>query len=96
MINEAINMPVQGTAADGLKLAMARVHEELKRFGGSAFIIASLHDELLVECDEADGEQVLKIVEDAMVDTMDELVNAEEPVVPIAVEGLVTKIWGKG
>src|SRR5829696_344569 len=55
--NEAINAPVQGTAADGLKMAMAEVHNRLRKFEGTAFIVATIHDELLVECNEADGDR---------------------------------------
>jgi DNA polymerase-1 len=95
VINEAINMPIQGTAADGLKMAMARVHERLRKFDGTAFIIATIHDELLIECDEGDAVEILGIVEEAMVEAMDELVNADEPKVPIKVEGQATKIWSK-
>jgi DNA polymerase I len=91
--NEAINAPVQGTAADGLKMAMAEVYKRLRRFNGTAFIVATIHDELLIECDEADGPEVLEIVQEAMVETMDALVNSEEPHVPIKVEGAVTKVW---
>lgn len=93
--NEAINAPVQGTAADGLKIAMAEVYKRLRRFNGTAFIVATIHDELLIECDEANGPEVLEIVKKAMVETMDALVNAEEPHVPIKVEGAVTKVWTK-
>src|SRR5215207_6080235 len=95
--NEAINAPVQGTAADGLKAAMALVHERLRdEFGGSAYIIATIHDELLVECDEADGDAVLELVESAMLEAMDAIVNAEGDPVLIEVEGAITKTWTKG
>src|SRR5215212_3484567 len=94
--NEAINAPIQGTAADGLKMAMAEVHKRLRKFEGTAFIVATIHDELLVACNEADGPEVLEIVQEAMVQTMDTLINAEEPHVPIEVEGTVTKAWSKG
>jgi DNA polymerase I len=93
--NEAINAPIQGAAADALKMAMAEVHRRLRKFNGAAFIIAAIHDELLVECDEADGDEVLEIVQEAMVSTMHALVNEHEPHVPITVEGLVTKVWSK-
>jgi DNA polymerase-1 len=95
VINEAINMPVQGAAADGLKIAMAEVHKHLRKFEGSAFIVATIHDELLIECDEGDADEILGIVEEAMVEAMDELINKDEPKVPIKVEGRVTKIWTK-
>ena len=75
---------------------MARLHERLRRFGGSAFIAASLHDEILVECDEEDGEEILRLVEETMVEAMDELVNGSGPHVPIKVDGRVTKVWTKG
>jgi DNA polymerase-1 len=93
--NEAINAPVQGLAADGLKAAMALVYRRLRKFNGTAFIIASIHDELLVECDEADGEEVAKIVKEAMLEAMDGIVNAEGDPVPIEVSGGVTKVWTK-
>jgi DNA polymerase-1 len=91
--NEAINAPVQGTAADGLKAAMAEVHKRLRKFDGSAFIVATIHDELLIECEEKDAREVLEIAKGVMVDIMDGLVNATEPTVPIAVEGTVTTVW---
>jgi DNA polymerase I-like protein with 3'-5' exonuclease and polymerase domains len=90
--NEAINAPVQGTAADGLKAAMALVHERLPN---GAFIAASLHDELLIECDEANGTEALEIVSETMVEAMNGIVNTEGPHVPITVEGAVTKTWTK-
>ena len=95
--NEAINapVPVQRTAADGLKMAMAEDHKRLRKFNGTAFIVATIHDELLIECDEADGPAVLEIVQVAMVETMDALVDAEEPYVPIKVTGEMTKVWTK-
>jgi len=94
--NEAINAPIQGTAADGMKLAMARVYERLRKFNGTAFIIAALHDEILVECDEADAPEIEKIVKSAMIEAMNELVNAEEPHVKLKVSGGVSKVWTKG
>jgi DNA polymerase-1 len=93
--NEAINAPIQGTAADGLKMAMARVHDGLRKFNGSAFIIAVVHDELLVECNEADAKEVEEIVKSAMIEAMDEIVNANDPKVPIEVEGVGKREWVK-
>ena len=58
--------------------------------------MATIHDELLVECNEPDGPEVLEMVQEAMVESMDSLINAEEPHVPIEVEGTVTKVWSKG
>ena len=53
----AINMPIQGSAADIMKLAMIRVHAALKQGIPSARLLLQVHDELLIECqtDEADA-----------------------------------------
>jgi len=93
--NEAINAPVQGSAADGLKAAMTLVYERLRKFDGSAFIVATIHDELLIECDEADAEEIEDLVKEAMLEAMNEIVNAEGKPVPILVMGSVTKVWAK-
>jgi DNA polymerase I-like protein with 3'-5' exonuclease and polymerase domains len=95
--NEAINQPVQGTASDGLKMAMARVYHALKnRFGESAYIVGTFHDELLIECDEADAQAVLETAKEAMIGAMDELLNTEEPKVRIEVDAVVSGAWAKG
>ena len=93
--NEALNAPIQGSAADGLKLAMSLVYRRLMRFDGTAFIIGTFHDELLVECDEVDAKEVLEIVKTSMLEAMDGLVNAGELNVPIEVTGGITKSWSK-
>ena len=46
---EAINMPIQGTASDIVKIAMLKVDEEFKREGIEAKLLMQVHDELLVE-----------------------------------------------
>jgi DNA polymerase-1 len=93
--NEAKNAPIQGSAADGLKLAMAAVYRRLKKFNGTAFIVASLHDELLIECDEADAEEILSLTIETMVEAMDTFVNAEGRSVPIKVSGNISEVWTK-
>jgi DNA polymerase-1 len=52
----AVNMPIQGSAADLMKLAMIRVHGALKGSVPSARLLLQVHDELLVEAPEADAE----------------------------------------
>jgi len=54
----AINTPIQGSAADLMKLAMIRVHAALKRQHPSARLLLQVHDELLLECPAADAEAV--------------------------------------
>lgn len=93
--NEAINAPVQGTSADVLKRAMTLVYYRLKDFD-DAYIVVSIHDELLVECNEGDAEAVKEILEGAMLEAADEIVNASEPRVKIEVEAKVSKGWAKG
>ena len=58
----ALNTPIQGTAADIIKLAMLRVEETLERSGLEAKLILQIHDELIVECPEAEAEQVAALL----------------------------------
>ena len=54
----ALNMPIQGTAADVIKLAMLRVDAALRREVPSARLVLQVHDELIVECPEEDADTV--------------------------------------
>ena len=58
----ALNMPIQGTAADVMKLAMIRVSDRLKAEGLQAKLILQVHDELIVECPEEEQETVKKLL----------------------------------
>ncbi len=58
----ARNAPIQGTAADIIKLAMIRVFEKLKAEVPTASLILQVHDELIVECEEKDAETVCEIL----------------------------------
>ena len=58
----ALNMPIQGTAADVIKLAMVRVYEALKREHLAARLIMQVHDELIVECPESEAETVAALL----------------------------------
>jgi DNA polymerase-1 len=62
----ARNMPIQGTAADVMKLAMIRVHARLKRELPEARLLLQVHDELIVECPEAQGETAAAILREEM------------------------------
>jgi DNA polymerase I len=92
--NEAINAPIQGTAADVLKLAMARLYKRLKAFE-EAFMVASIHDELLVECAEGDAEAVAGVLEHGILEAANEILNADEPKVKIEVNTIISKVWTK-
>ena len=82
----AMNAPIQGTAADIMKLAMLRVDAALKREGLDARIVMQVHDELVIE------------VKDSEIDSCRELVrremeNAAELSVPLTVDVTVGKNW---
>lgn len=62
----AMNTPVQGTAADIIKLAMVRVDEALRREGLKSRLILQVHDELLLECPPEEVEKAGKLLKDAM------------------------------
>jgi len=63
---EAINMPIQGTASDIVKIAMLRVDEEFKREGIKALLLMQVHDELLVEASAETAEHVAGILKREM------------------------------
>lgn len=62
----AMNTPVQGTAADIIKLAMVRVHQALKREGLKARLILQVHDELLIEAPREEAARVEAILKECM------------------------------
>ena len=62
----AMNMPVQGTAADIIKAAMVRVHQELKEHFPAARLILQVHDELLVETPKEQAQDVAALLKNAM------------------------------
>ena len=62
----ARNMPIQGTAADIIKIAMIRVYNKLKEKNLSAKLIMQVHDELIVEAPENEAELVSKILKEEM------------------------------
>jgi DNA polymerase-1 len=63
---EAINMPIQGTASDIVKIAMLKVDEEFKREGIDAKLLMQVHDELLVEAAAGAAERVAEILKREM------------------------------
>ena len=82
----ALNMPIQGTAADIMKLAMLRVYDRLRRENLQARLIMQVHDELIVECPEAEQEAVEKLLRQEM-----EQVTALA--VPLTAEAHSGKYW---
>ncbi|MGI5932457.1 MAG: DNA polymerase I [Eubacterium sp.] len=62
----AMNSPIQGTAADIIKIAMIRVHDRLEREGLQSKLILQVHDELLIEAEQTEVDAVKKILEEEM------------------------------
>ena len=62
----ALNMPIQGTAADIMKLAMVAVEKRLKRELPEAKLVLQVHDELIVECPEGQAAAAAKLLEEEM------------------------------
>ena len=62
----AMNMPIQGTAADVIKLAMVRVHEALQREGLQAKLILQIHDELIIDAPFEEVARVEKLLAECM------------------------------
>ena len=84
----ALNMPVQGTAADIIKLAMVNVHRRLKADGLKARLILQVHDELIVECPGEEAEQVRQIL-------TEEMENAAQLSVPLLADAHIGHSWAE-
>jgi DNA polymerase I len=83
---EAINMPIQGTASDIVKIAMLHVSEEFKRANISAQLLMQVHDELLVEAPAGESKQVAGILKR-------EMESAVELDVPLVVDVGIGDNW---
>ena len=91
---EAINMPIQGTAADIIKIAMIDLSQALKQGGYAARIIMQVHDELVLEVPEAELDRVTPLV----VETMEAAFTLDAPLVADANVGpnwAEMRRWGK-
>ncbi len=63
---QAINMPIQGTAADMIKIAMIRIDEEIRHRGLRSMMILQVHDELVFEVPGSEMETIRTLVADRM------------------------------
>ncbi|MBR0062660.1 MAG: DNA polymerase I, partial [Oscillospiraceae bacterium] len=82
----AMNTPVQGTAADIIKLAMIKVHDRLAEEKLDAKLILQVHDELIAEAREDCAERVAQII-------TEEMEHAAELRVPLTVDAKIGKTW---
>ena len=73
----AMNAPIQGTAADIIKIAMIRVNERLKREGMNSRLLLQVHDELLIEAPLEEVEHAQEILEEEMTHAADLKVKLE-------------------
>ena len=67
----ALNTPIQGTAADIIKIAMIKTYEKLKEEGLDAKIILQIHDEIIIESSEEDKEKAHDILKECMENAAD-------------------------
>ena len=84
----AINTPIQGTAADIIKIAMLKVAKKLKEAGVKSRVLLQVHDELVLEVPKEEKDQVAEIVKT----TMEQAVPLEVPLVADVATG---ENWAK-
>jgi len=84
----AVNMPVQGTAADIIKIAMNRIDAELETRRLKSRMILQVHDELIFECPATELDEVRRLALDIMPRSL-------EMKVPLKVDTKVGKNWGE-
>jgi DNA polymerase-1 len=84
---EAINMPIQGTAADIIKVAMIRINEEMKARGLASRMILQVHDELIFECPPNEIEAIRELAPRLMGASI-------ELKVPLKVDVKQGRTWG--
>lgn len=84
----ALNMPIQGTAADIIKLAMVNVYDRLKAEGLKSKLILQVHDELICECPEDEAETVANILRE-------EMSGAAQLSVPLTVDAKIGHSWAE-
>ena len=82
----AMNTPIQGTAADIIKIAMVSVHRELKNAGLKAKLILQVHDELIIEAPKNEEQKAMAILEKCMTE-------AAELSVPLMAEAATGESW---
>ena len=82
----AMNSPIQGTAADIIKIAMIRVNERLHKENMKSSLILQIHDELLIETHKDEIEQVKQIL-------VEEMMHAADLKVPLSVSVSVGDTW---
>jgi DNA polymerase-1 len=88
---QGANMPIQGTNADITKMAMIRIHEDLRDYGFRARIVLQVHDEIVLLAHKSSVETIKPIVTTAMVESGQVLL----PDIPVVVDAYVSEYWAK-
>ncbi|HNC88529.1 MAG TPA: DNA polymerase I [Anaerolineales bacterium] len=85
---EAINAPIQGTAADIMKLAMLKIPSALQAAGLKGKMLLQVHDELVLECPKKEVEKTAKVVQETMAE-------AYPMSIPLETEARAGASWGE-
>lgn len=82
----ALNTPIQGSAADIMKIAMVKVYHRLAKESFRSHLLLQIHDELIIEAPETESEKILRLL-------TEEMENAVSLSVPLVVDARIGKSW---
>jgi len=85
---EAINAPIQGTAADIMKIAMLKIPPALAKAGLKGKMLLQVHDELVLECPKTEWKETARVVQETMT-------NAYKLDIPLSTEARYGENWGE-
>jgi len=89
---QAINAPIQGSAADIIRRAMARMDAALEKAGLKARMLLQVHDELVFECPQDEADRLIPLVQEVMGEAA---LPAVSLTVPLVVEAKAALTWGQ-
>ena len=89
---QAINAPIQGSAADVIKRAMIRMPEALAKAGLKARMLLQVHDELIFECPQAEADALIKLTQETMQGAAMPALNLS---VPLVVDARAASNWAE-
>jgi DNA polymerase-1 len=84
----AMNSPIQGTAADLMKLAMIEIDRRLKKGAFQSKLTIQVHDEVVLDCPKGEVKEVEKLVSDSMVNALEGFVKLDVPLSVNAATGM--------
>jgi DNA polymerase I len=96
-LTDRLNAPVQGSGADGMKLALAHLWERRNECPGAVPVLVC-HDEVVVKCDTERAAEAKVWLEKAMIEGMAAVIIncTDEVLVPVEVEAWIAKSWEEG